>query len=131
MCLKCEILIIDTWNEYIRKSDGMVILFFYSEFKCRWICTNQLTWKRTHYDWNASFEKYCNFYPSNLEHATSFRTQRCGYVGWRGNCGTCFICHASFPIKVHILWRIKMIRHYIIIKAQNRATTKRIYVRSV
>ena len=30
--LKCEILIIDTWNEYIKKSDGMVNLFFYYEF---------------------------------------------------------------------------------------------------
>ena len=30
MCLKCEILIIDTWDEYIKKSDGMVILFFYN-----------------------------------------------------------------------------------------------------
>ena len=28
ICLKCDILIIDTWNEYIRKSDGMVNLFF-------------------------------------------------------------------------------------------------------
>ena len=26
---KCEILIIDTWNEYIKKGDGMVNLFFY------------------------------------------------------------------------------------------------------
>ena len=32
ICLKCEILIIDTWNEYINKSDGMVNLFFYGEF---------------------------------------------------------------------------------------------------
>ena len=32
ICLKYEILIIDTWNEYIKKSDGMVILFFYSKF---------------------------------------------------------------------------------------------------
>ena len=35
ICLKCEILIIDTWNEYIKKSDGMVNLFFYSEFNVR------------------------------------------------------------------------------------------------
>ena len=33
-------------------------------YKCRWICTNQLTWKRSNYDWNASFEKCCNFYPN-------------------------------------------------------------------
>ena len=26
ICLKCEILIIDTWNEYIKKSDRMVNL---------------------------------------------------------------------------------------------------------
>ena len=32
ICFKCEILIIDTWNEYIKKSDGMVNLLFYSEF---------------------------------------------------------------------------------------------------
>ena len=24
ICLKCEILVIDTWNEYIKKGDGMV-----------------------------------------------------------------------------------------------------------
>ena len=28
ICLKSEILIIETWNEYIKKSDGMVNLFF-------------------------------------------------------------------------------------------------------
>ena len=33
--MKCEILIIDTWNEYIKKSAGMVNLFFYSEFNVR------------------------------------------------------------------------------------------------
>ena len=33
--LKCEILIIDTWNEYIKKSDGMVNLFFYRKFNVR------------------------------------------------------------------------------------------------
>ena len=33
--LKCDILIIDTWNEYIKKIDGMVNLFFYSEFNDR------------------------------------------------------------------------------------------------
>ena len=27
VCLKCEILIIDTWSEYIKKSDGVVICF--------------------------------------------------------------------------------------------------------
>ena len=26
---ECEILIIETWNKYIKKSDGMVNLFFY------------------------------------------------------------------------------------------------------
>ena len=31
MCLKCEILIIGTWNKCIRKTDGMVNLFFCSE----------------------------------------------------------------------------------------------------
>ena len=33
--LKCEILIIDTWNEYIKKSDELVILFFCSEFNVK------------------------------------------------------------------------------------------------
>ena len=32
---KWEILIIDNWNGYIKKSDGMVNLFFYSEFNVR------------------------------------------------------------------------------------------------
>ena len=27
-----EILVVDTWNEYIKENDGMAILFFYSEF---------------------------------------------------------------------------------------------------
>ena len=31
-CLKCEILIIDTWNEYVKKSNGMVNLLFYCKF---------------------------------------------------------------------------------------------------
>ena len=31
ICLKCEILLIDPWNEYIKKIDRIVILFFYSE----------------------------------------------------------------------------------------------------
>ena len=35
ICLKCDILVIDTWNEYINKSDRMVNLFFYSEFNVR------------------------------------------------------------------------------------------------
>ena len=35
ICLKCEILIIDTLNEYIKKSDGMVSLFFCNEFNGR------------------------------------------------------------------------------------------------
>ena len=35
ICLKRDILIIDPWNEYIKKSDGMVNLFFYSEFNVR------------------------------------------------------------------------------------------------
>ena len=35
ICLKCEVLIIDTWNGYIKKSDGMINLFFYSEFNIR------------------------------------------------------------------------------------------------
>ena len=30
ICLKCEILIIDTWNEYIKKSDGMLNLGFFT-----------------------------------------------------------------------------------------------------
>ena len=34
-CLKCEISIIDTWNEYIKNSGEMVNLFFYSEFNVR------------------------------------------------------------------------------------------------
>ena len=34
-CLKCEILIIDTWNEYTKKSDGMVDLFLYRKFNVR------------------------------------------------------------------------------------------------
>ena len=28
ICLKCDILIIDTWNKYIKGNDGMVNLFF-------------------------------------------------------------------------------------------------------
>ena len=32
ICLKCEILITDTWNKYIKKSEGMVNLFFYCKF---------------------------------------------------------------------------------------------------
>ena len=32
---KCEILIIDTWNENIKKNDGMVNLFFYHKFNVR------------------------------------------------------------------------------------------------
>ena len=35
ICLKCEILIIDTRNEYTKKSDRMVNLFFYREFNVR------------------------------------------------------------------------------------------------
>ena len=35
ICLKCVILIIDAWKEYIKKSDGMVILFLYSEFNVK------------------------------------------------------------------------------------------------
>ena len=35
ICLKCEILIIDTWNEYTTKSDGVVNLFFYPKFNVR------------------------------------------------------------------------------------------------
>ena len=35
VCLKCEILIIDILNEYIKKSDGMVNLFFYGKFNVR------------------------------------------------------------------------------------------------
>ena len=35
MPLKCEVLINDTRNEYIKKSDGMVNLFFYGEFSVR------------------------------------------------------------------------------------------------
>ena len=33
--LKCEILIIDTWNEYIKKSYEMVNLFFCRKFNVR------------------------------------------------------------------------------------------------
>ena len=29
---KCEILIIDTWNEYVKKGNGMLNLFFYHKF---------------------------------------------------------------------------------------------------
>ena len=32
ICLKCEILIIDTWNEFIKEGNGMVNLFFDSKF---------------------------------------------------------------------------------------------------
>ena len=32
ICLKCDILIIDTWNKYMKKSYGMVDLFFYFKF---------------------------------------------------------------------------------------------------
>ena len=32
ICLKCDVLIFDTSNEYMKKSDGLVNLFFYSEF---------------------------------------------------------------------------------------------------
>ena len=35
ICLKCEILIIDTWNDYIKKNDGMVNLFFDRKFNVR------------------------------------------------------------------------------------------------
>ena len=35
VCLKCEILIIDTWNEYIKKSDEMVNLLFCRKFNVR------------------------------------------------------------------------------------------------
>ena len=35
--LKCEILIIDTCNEYIKKSDGMVKLLFYGKFNVRMV----------------------------------------------------------------------------------------------
>ena len=33
--LKCEILIVDTWIEYIKKSNGMVNLFFFRKFNVR------------------------------------------------------------------------------------------------
>ena len=33
--LECEIYTIDTWNEYIKKSNGMVNLFFYRKFNVR------------------------------------------------------------------------------------------------
>ena len=39
---------------------------YYGLYKCRWICTNQLTCKRSWYDWNVSFEKWCGFYPNNF-----------------------------------------------------------------
>ena len=35
ICLKWDILIIDTWNEYIKKSDGMVNFLFYRKFNVR------------------------------------------------------------------------------------------------
>ena len=35
ICLKREILIIDTWNEYIKKSDGIVNLFLYCDSNIR------------------------------------------------------------------------------------------------
>ena len=34
-CLKCQIVIIDTWNKYIKKSDGMVNLLFNRKFNAR------------------------------------------------------------------------------------------------
>ena len=35
ICVKCEILIIDTWNEYIKKRNGMLNLFFCRKFNIR------------------------------------------------------------------------------------------------
>ena len=35
ICLKCEILITDTWNEYINESDGMINLLFNRKFNVR------------------------------------------------------------------------------------------------
>ena len=35
ICLKRKILVIDTGNEYIKKSNGMINLLFYSEFNVR------------------------------------------------------------------------------------------------
>ena len=37
VCLKCEILILDAWNEYIKENDGIVNLFFYRTFNVRMI----------------------------------------------------------------------------------------------
>ena len=34
-CLKCDILIIDAWKEYIKKSDEIVNLFFFCKFNVR------------------------------------------------------------------------------------------------
>ena len=39
---------------------------YYDLYKCQWIWINQLTWKRWWYDWTASFETCCNFYPTIL-----------------------------------------------------------------
>ena len=37
ICFMCEILIIDIWNEYITKRDGMVNLFSMANLMLRWI----------------------------------------------------------------------------------------------
>ena len=46
----------------------------------RWICTNQLTWKRSCYDWKVSFEKCCNFYPNNIQIHMNF--YECLIIVW-------------------------------------------------
>ena len=33
--LRCEILILDTWNEYIKKRNAIAISFFFSKFNAR------------------------------------------------------------------------------------------------
>ena len=35
MCFKCENLIVDTWDEYIKKRDEIVNLFFYRKSNVR------------------------------------------------------------------------------------------------
>ena len=40
---------------------------YYDKYKYRKVSTNQLTWKRSLYDWNASFEKYFIFYANHFK----------------------------------------------------------------
>ena len=40
------------------------------------VCTNQLTWKRSQYDWNASFEKCCYFLQTILSFLLSRKIRK-------------------------------------------------------